>query len=264
LLNNHSFKLQVNHIVVLLKKGIKKPSYLLLHMTLCGEQDSESSSPWRETRDYYGNTLLMQAVLQDHYEQMILLIRNGANPNAINYEGRTAAHLAISKPKALFVLVRIGANVNAPGLNGETPLHIAAAAGDDDAIRLLVRAGAHLNAIDEDGETALHWAVRQEENESTLKLLLHLGVDKNAKNYAGETPLHLAACCGHTKFVRILLASGANIFEADYEGSCILQEAKASGFTEIVSLLETHGATHPKVHHGAHQLLFHVPTSFRV
>ena len=54
--------------------------------------------------------------------------------------------------------LRNGANVNAKDEDGRTALHLAAFNGHADIVEALLRHGADVNAKDKDGYTALHWA----------------------------------------------------------------------------------------------------------
>jgi peptidoglycan/LPS O-acetylase OafA/YrhL len=71
-----------------------------------------------------GGTPLMWAAVTGRAEAIELLIRRGADVNAVDRSGGTALHAAafLGHEKAVDVLVGNGANVNAANKRGETPL----------------------------------------------------------------------------------------------------------------------------------------------
>jgi hypothetical protein len=73
-----------------------------------------------------GGTPLMVAALFDHREAVELLIENGADLNAFNYEGSTALHTAafFCHVETVKLLVEQGADVNARNSQGQTALDI--------------------------------------------------------------------------------------------------------------------------------------------
>ena len=75
-------------------------------------------------------TPLHLACLAQSVETVELLIKYGANVNAVYRDGRTALHAAIVKQSRCLdccnVLLKAGADVNKADNYGYTPLHIAA------------------------------------------------------------------------------------------------------------------------------------------
>lgn len=74
-----------------------------------------------------GGTPLMWAAVTGQTEVIELLIRQGADVNAVSNEGGTALHATafLGHAQAVDVLLRNGANVNARNKNGNTPLDVA-------------------------------------------------------------------------------------------------------------------------------------------
>ena len=91
------------------------------------------------------------------------------------------------------------------------------------------------------GTTALHVAARC--GHSTLvRLLLRRGADKTRLEPFGATPIHLAALEGHTRCVAILLSHGVSVDQVDREGRTPLQEAVQGGYLDTARLLLAAGA----------------------
>ncbi|ONK59200.1 uncharacterized protein A4U43_C08F4010 [Asparagus officinalis] len=205
------------------------------------------------------NSPLHFAASKGHTEMVMLLLENGADVNSRNFYGQTALMQACHQGhwELVQVLLIFGADVTkAEYLGKKTALHFAAANGHIRCIRLLAadfipstpdassilsisgdkgrgsnknggsESSAEINALSKfinkmaDGRvTSVHLAALNGHSDC-LQLLLDLRANVSALTYhygssssimigAGSTPLHFAACGGDLKCCQVLLARGA-------------------------------------------------------
>ena len=145
-------------------------------------------------RDYEGNTPLYFAVDTGKIATMQLLIKSNANVHAINHKGMTPLHLAALRGNkdAVELLINRNANVHATNNMGNTPLHLAVLLGNKDAVELLINRNSNVHATTNEGNTPLHLAVLRG-NKDAVELLIKSSADVNATNNEGIAPLHLSA-----------------------------------------------------------------------
>lgn len=144
-----------------------------------------------------------------------LLLTQADGQDARSADGFTVLQLAcyFGHPETAMLLIRHGADIEAVSNNPMQirPLHAAAAADNNEAIEALLSAGADPNAIQQAGFVALH-ACAQNGNALGLKLLLEHGADPMLANDAGKTAADFAAEAGHAELASTLataLESGA-------------------------------------------------------
>jgi len=110
-----------------------------------------------------GRTALMMAAYNGHTETAKLLLDRGAKVNAVDLTGRTALMYAASGPFAPTVqlLIARGADPNIRDSDeGFTALMFAAAEGQVEVITVLLSHGANVSIKDTDGDKALDFAVK--------------------------------------------------------------------------------------------------------
>src|SRR5215467_7748038 len=127
------------------------------------------------SRDQYGNTLLMQAAVYATRADLEFLLAHGADVNAANKASHTALMRAMPDLAKIKLLVEHGANVNAVSSGGNTPLLIAAHIRTAEAVvRYLIQKGADLKAISGIGSDAVMFAASQVAS-GNLRVLLDAG-----------------------------------------------------------------------------------------
>ena len=133
-----------------------------------------------------GYTPLMYAAMFNTAEAVRLLIENGADVNAKNFQRQTALSLIVSKegfpydPDVIPEIVKGGADVN-DYYDGDSTLLMIAARDSvfhthGDIAAELIKAGADVNAVRRDGKNALMLAY-ESENFGTLRVPLASGAD---------------------------------------------------------------------------------------
>jgi hypothetical protein len=109
-------------------------------------------------------------------------LANGAAVNGLDGEiGLTPLHRAAlsNHEKAAELLIRRGANVNAVAVDGGTPLHAAAFLGNEEVVTTLVENEANVNAANKRGETPLDNASVDEATTLYFASLLQLPVKES-------------------------------------------------------------------------------------
>jgi ankyrin repeat protein len=202
-----------------------------------------------------------------------LLIRAGAKVNAVTDLGVTPLALACANgsDRVVTALLSARADPNLAQPTGETPLMTCARSGNVAAVKALVAEGAKLDAVEEGrGQTALMWAVAAR-HPQVVQALVEAGADVNARTKVstewvytgfryitspppnptgivvevkegGFTPVLFAAQQGDLESMRILLAGGGRVADADAEGTSALVIAAHSGHGEVARMLLDAGA----------------------
>lgn len=168
-----------------------------------------------------------------------LLLKHGANVDAMDEEGSTSLHIAskCGDNGMVDLLVGHGADVNRGGQYGRTSLIVASLYGKTDTVALLIKYGADVNASDEYGNTSLMWASGVGDT-NLANLLIQHGADVNAANWLGETILMRAIKAYSTDTVALLLKHGAKV---NYTSLGIALKLRPKDKrTDIVRLLHEH------------------------
>lgn len=157
-----------------------------------------------------GDTGLVMALREDAMEVFkAFLAHPGTNLEAKAANGNTPLMMAAFKRNrpAVEALLAKGARVNQPGW---TALHYAAAAGDDEIVRLLLARGARVDAVSpasSGGYTPMMMAAREGHDDTALVLIAH-GADRSRKNTEGLTAVQIAEGAGKTRVADALKRGG--------------------------------------------------------
>jgi ankyrin repeat protein len=174
---------------------------------------------------------LAKACEQKDLQRVDELLKNGANPNAVDkISGITpleAASLAGSI-EIVRSLLKAGADVDQVDLNGENALMAALISepysGNEDIALLLILWGADINHKSPGGWTAFLSAVRWSRSK-TLLVLKEKGANINEKGWANRTALHMAAWAASPVTIPTLLDWGLDVNAQDDEGMTPLMNA---------------------------------------
>ncbi|KAM8976483.1 M-phase phosphoprotein 8 [Pelodytes ibericus] len=137
-------------------------------------------------------------------------------------------------------------NLDQEDSSGMTLVMMAAAAGQDDLLRLLLKKGAKINARQKNGTTALIHAA-EKNYLTTVALLLEAGAYVNMQQATGETALMKACKRGNSDIVRLLIEHGADCNVLSKHQSNALQFAKQSNNVLLFELLKSHLETLTRV-----------------
>ena len=170
---------------------------------------------------FSGKTLLSWVSGQGDTGIMKLLISNNADVNRLNEDGSHPLHDAVYSENiyAVELLVKNGAPINVRHWDTTTPIQFAILSGNLNMVKHLVKNGSKINAWSRLGGP-FHYAFLSDNKNKfeMVKYLIEQGVDVNKCN-SGRTdeqsPLHLAADHGDVETVKLLAASGANIYRKD-------------------------------------------------
>ncbi|MFT5657891.1 MAG: ankyrin repeat protein [Gammaproteobacteria bacterium] len=169
-----------------------------------------------DLRDSYGRTALHVATYAGNQVAMKLLVKAGADPNALEhdrYDMVTIAAVA-NDLSTMQLAIKLG---NKPG-NMTSPydgtaLIAAAHLGHVEVVKTLIHSGAALDHINNLEWTALIESIVLGDggarHTTVLKALVDAGANVNLADGRGDTPLTLARQRGYTNMVDILKKAGA-------------------------------------------------------
>ncbi|XP_062507189.1 26S proteasome non-ATPase regulatory subunit 10-like [Corticium candelabrum] len=130
--------------------------------------------------------------------------------------------------------------LNRPDAYGEVALRLAIRCGRLDLCKSLVKRGAQVTDVESNCCWTLLHAASAKGSRDIVAFLLIKGAMRqiNAQNNRGDTPCHLAAKCGFTPVVKLLVKSGADITIKNWRGRNVREEAMANRQLRTVSSVE--------------------------
>jgi ankyrin repeat protein len=222
--------------------------------------------------DAYGLEPIHHAVFQRRGEDIKLLVKYGADINALLVE-RTettgypideniewhkllfvvndtnplqAAGVALVDEDLLKLIIGLGADVNIEfPTTGDVPFNTFCMCRFLGTAKIMIEAGAKIDHQDRrHGFSPVFWTINCN-NRQLMKMIISRGANVNqvsADSTGRKTPLHLAACYGLERewFVRTLVAAGADRAKLDAEGRTPRDVALQAGYPEdheVVALL---------------------------
>lgn len=195
-----------------------------------------AGSAWADAKaDFFA------AVMRDHYQDVMVQLLRGFNPNTPDERGRTGLTLAMRQESWRVVdtlLSAPGIDVNLANAQGETPLMLAAVKGNLELVKKLVARDADVNR---EGWAPLHYAASAglEHSVEIAAYLLEESAYIDAASPNGSTPLMLAAQYSNEAMVKLLIAEGADVSLRNQQGLTAVDFARKSERDYMVQLLST-------------------------
>ncbi|MBU8878171.1 ankyrin repeat domain-containing protein [Bacillus sp. FJAT-29790] len=195
------------------------------------------------------NKQLLQAAERGEADTISELIKKGANINAQDSKGRTAAMVATynNDVETSKVLIKAGADVDIQDDMKNNPFLYAGAEGYIDILKLTIEAGADPAITNRYGGTALIPASEHGYVDVIKELLTHTDIDVNHVNNLGWTALIEAIILNdgdekQQQTVQLLIEHGADVNIPDNNKVTPLQHAHVKGFKEIEKIFLKAGA----------------------
>ena len=144
------------------------------------------------------------AVCMGYVVEVKRLLRRGADANGLNYDQRSALHMAAFEGNTHIVeaLLEHGADKDGRNRWQRTPLAEAVHANQPHVVQLLLKHGCSL-LLDDPAGSMCNYA--SSGDDGNLLLLLNNGVDPNLGDYDSRTALHIAAAEGHDQIAELLM-----------------------------------------------------------
>ncbi|XP_021730118.1 E3 ubiquitin-protein ligase XBAT33-like [Chenopodium quinoa] len=196
------------------------------------------------SRNYCGQTALMQACRYGHWEVVQTLLLFRCNVTRADYlSGRTALHFAAVNGHVRCIRLLFADFVPSAPLDSLSDLSAEGGEGSNGKNSALAK---FVNKPADGGITALHMAALNGYFDC-MQLLLDLQANVSVVTFhygtsmdligAGSTPLHYAACGGNLKCCQILLARGASRLTLNCNGWLPVDVAKMWGRLWLEPLL---------------------------
>ncbi|HDX9710993.1 MULTISPECIES: ankyrin repeat domain-containing protein [Bacillus] len=189
-------------------------------------------------------TALLAATEKNETNTVISLLKQGANINATDSQGRTPLMIATYKNdvKTAKALIEAGADVNIQDDMKNNPFLYAGAEGYLDILKLTIDAGADPTITNRYGGTALIPASEHGYIDVIKELLTQTNIDVNHVNNLGWTALMEAIVLSNgnetqQQVIRLLIEHGADVNIPDNDGVTPLEHARAHHFEEIEKIL---------------------------
>ncbi|KAL9407164.1 hypothetical protein Peur_004136 [Populus x canadensis] len=208
-------------------------------------------------REGFGPSVAHVCAYHGQPDCMRELLLAGADPNAIDDEGESVLHRAVSKKYtdcALVILENGGCgSMGVPNSKNLTPLHLCVATWNVAVVRRWVEVASPeeiADAIDIPSPvgTALCMAAAAKKDHETegrelVRILLFAGADPTAQDAQhGRTALHTAAMANDVELVKIILDAGVDVNIRNVQNTIPLHVALARGAKSCVGLLLSAGA----------------------
>ncbi|UJR14534.1 hypothetical protein I4U23_001530 [Adineta vaga] len=208
-----------------------------------------------------GWTPLYAAMKSRKFDVVKLLLKRGADPNAVTKLGSTPFLLASEICDLDIIEACVEANADldfapsgsdADNLNitGQTALFMATLKDRVDVVKFLIDKRAQVNVQNRYGVSPLLLCA-ESGNFELVQALVEAGADVNItpqgdlaeENFlAGQTPLFGAAKKGHVEICQYLIKNNADVNAVTMTGATPLYTATEEGHLEVVELLIRHGA----------------------
>ncbi|MCR8846479.1 ankyrin repeat domain-containing protein [Paenibacillus sp. SC116] len=209
----------------------------------------QEPSPSKTGNEKVLNEALLAAAEQGETAEVLKHLKNGADINTRDKDGRTPVMLATVGNHLVTVKVLLdrGADVNIQDERKDNPYLYAGAEGLTEVLKLAIEAGADTKLTNRYGGTALIPAAEHAHLDVIEYLVQHSAVDINHVNNLGWTALMEAIVLGsggeeHQRVVGMLIQHGADVNIPDIDGVSALEHAKSREFDEITQILVAAGA----------------------
>ncbi len=147
-----------------------------------------------------------------------LLVRNGADINLKDHEGRTALFYAAENGQTALMrqLLRLGADVNIVDANGKNIFIAAAQAQSVPSLEMLSKEHFSINETDSKGKSALMYATAKDIQ--GVEWFIEKGADLNLQDQSGNTALMYAIKNLNSKAALLLLQQNVDLTAVNKEG----------------------------------------------
>lgn len=176
-------------------------------------------------------SMLIVAASKNSILQMRELLDMGVSPNSVDYDKRSALHIACAEghEEAVELLLARGAEANVKDRFGLTPLDEAVKSRKDSLVKSMIAKGALLSTAASEASLLAIAAQNNAEDVPLASLMLEAKVDVNCADFGGRTPLLLAVCAGNVGLASVLLDHGADPHKEDRWKSTPLLEVNRHG-----------------------------------